>query len=125
MEIRNLFTDINQRLPDELIEVLVNTGTLAVERIVSQGHTSKAGFWYDQERSELVILLKGSARLEFADPPAQLELKPGDYLTIPAHRKHRVSWTDPEGETIWLTVHFYQTADMGGPAGTSGENHNL
>ncbi len=106
MEIRNLFTPANRRLPEEFSEVLVNAGALAVERIVSQGHASPEGFWYDQERPELVILLKGGARLEFIAPPTQVELKPGDYLTIPPRRRHRVAWTDPEGETIWLAIHY-------------------
>ena len=25
---------------------------------------------------------------------------------IPAHRQHRVDWTDPEQDTIWLAVHY-------------------
>lgn len=33
-------------------------------------------------------------------------LMPGDYVTIPAHRRHRVEWTDQAEETIWLAVHY-------------------
>ena len=33
-------------------------------------------------------------------------MKTGDYINIPAHRKHRVEWTDPEEDTIWLAIHY-------------------
>jgi len=28
------------------------------------------------------------------------------YIEIPALQKHKVSWTDPDNETIWLAVHY-------------------
>jgi len=34
------------------------------------------------------------------------ELAAGNYLAIPAMRRHRVSRTDPEQQTIWLAVHY-------------------
>ena len=27
-------------------------------------------------------------------------------VNIPAHRRHRVEWTDPHEPTIWLAVHY-------------------
>jgi cupin 2 domain-containing protein len=33
-------------------------------------------------------------------------MKPGDFIDIPPHRKHRVDWTTPDEPTIWLAV-FY------------------
>ncbi|TFH84651.1 cupin, partial [Billgrantia azerbaijanica] len=33
-------------------------------------------------------------------------LAPGDHLTIPAHCRHRVKWTDPQQATLWLAVHY-------------------
>ncbi len=33
-------------------------------------------------------------------------LKPGDWVDIPAHARHRVEWTDPNEKTMWLAV-FY------------------
>ena len=33
-------------------------------------------------------------------------LKPGDFVNIPAHRRHRVEWTTPNEPTIWLAI-FY------------------
>ncbi len=49
-------------------------------------------------------MLKGAARLEFED--GTLEMRPGDYVNIPAHKKHRVAWTTPDEPTIWLAVHY-------------------
>ena len=63
-------------------------------------------FWYDQEKSEWVMLLQGSAGILFEGSHEAIVLKPGDWINIPAHRKHRVEWTDPGEKTIWLAVHY-------------------
>jgi cupin 2 domain-containing protein len=102
--LNNLLADIPANLPDEVVETLLTTASLRVERIVSHGHKSPDGFWYDQEQHEWVLLVAGAARLEFED--GIVELKPGAFLNIPAHRKHRVQWTDPSQPTIWLTIYY-------------------
>ncbi len=52
-------------------------------------------------------MLNGAARLRLEDEV--VEMKPGDFVNIPAHTKHRGEWTTPDEPTIWLAVH-YQTA---------------
>ena len=101
----NLFSSIPSDLPEELCETILNTPNVCIERIVSKGHASPDGFWYDQTDGEWVVLVKGAARLRFegAEP---VELGPGDHINIPAHQRHRVEWTDPEQETVWLAVHY-------------------
>jgi cupin 2 domain-containing protein len=105
----NLFGDLPASLPEELVEILVENQHVRVERIVSTGHASQAGFWYDQAESEWVVVLKGEASLRFEDSDALLSLQPGDHVLIPARRKHRVEWTTPEEPTVWLAV-FYDAA---------------
>jgi len=102
----NLFTDIPVPLPAELVETLSRLGQVRIERIVSRGHASPPDFWYDQEQDEFVLLISGSARLEFAADQPPVFLSPGDWLIIPAHHRHRVAWTDPEQDTVWLAVHY-------------------
>ena len=102
----NLFADLPARLPDDLIVTLLEAADVCIERIVSHGHASPEGFWYDQDRHEWVVVLKGAARLRFED--GTVEMKPGDFVNIPAHMKHRVEWTTPDEPTIWLAV-FYGT----------------
>jgi cupin 2 domain-containing protein len=102
----NLFTNLPDDLRQELCETLFSGSEFRVERIVSRGHASPEGFWYDQDESEWVVLLSGAARLVFADEPKPLELKPGDSVNIPAHRKHRVDWTAPDEATVWLAIHY-------------------
>ena len=34
------------------------------------------------------------------------DLRPGDYVEIPAHARHRVTWTDPDQATVWLAIHY-------------------
>ena len=102
----NIFANTPDRIPDEWFEDILKAETVRIERIVSQGHSSPKGFWYDQDTNEWVILLKGSAGLAFETEDEPLVLSPGDYIDIPAHVKHRVEWTDPEEETIWLAVHY-------------------
>ncbi len=89
----NLLTNIPSHLPTELIEVLVQTPNIRIERIVSQGQTSSEGYCYDQATDEWVLLVQGAARLRFEGEDRLVEMRPGDYLHIPAHRRHRVEWT--------------------------------
>jgi cupin 2 domain-containing protein len=100
----NVFTTLPANLPEELLTPLLQTSGVRIERIVSHGHQSPEGFWYDQPAAEWVIVLKGAAKIEFDGKT--VELKPGDYLDIPAHTKHRVAWTTPDEPTIWLAVHY-------------------
>ncbi|RPH97352.1 MAG: cupin domain-containing protein [Lysobacterales bacterium] len=101
----NLFHTIPADLPAELFDTLLESGSVRIERIVSRGHATPAGQWYDQDRHEWVLLLQGAARLAFADG-RELELGPGDWLEIPARQRHRVAWTDPAQDTVWLAVHY-------------------
>jgi len=103
---KNLFQDIPPSLPTELIETIAGSDSVHIERIVSQGHTCAPDAWYDQDTHEFVLLLQGQARLQFAENDTFVTLKPGDYLSIPAHQRHRVDWTDTEHDTVWLTVHY-------------------
>lgn len=101
----NIFSSIPADLPNELTETLVQANHVRIERIVSQGHASPEGFWYDQEENEFVLLIQGKARLRFED--SVVEMKPGDWIEIPARSKHRVEWTTPDERTVWLVV-FYE-----------------
>jgi cupin 2 domain-containing protein len=100
----NLFDSLPTSIPNELIQVIAGNQHVRIERIVSHGHSSPDGFWYDQDENEWVIVLKGAARLRFDD--RSVELKAGDFVNIPAHKKHRVEWTTPDEPTIWLAVFF-------------------
>jgi cupin 2 domain-containing protein len=100
----NLFAFIPGDQPGEFVETLIATPSLRIERIVSRCHASPEGFWYDQEQHEFVVVLKGAARLQFEDE--LVEMKAGDSMNIPAHRRHRVEWTTPDEPTIWLAI-FY------------------
>lgn len=99
----NIFSSVGARA-DEVIEQLAGNSSCRLERIVSTGQATPAGEWYDQDDDEWVVMLTGAARLMFADG-SELELSPGDYIHIPAHRKHRVEWTSPDTETVWLALH--------------------
>ena len=105
MKVNNLFAQIPANLDQELSEVLVDNNTVCIERIISKGHTSPPTGWYDQPKNEWVIVLKGEAIISFEDK-TEVALKPGSHIDIAAHIKHRVSWTDPDNETIWLAVHY-------------------
>jgi cupin 2 domain-containing protein len=102
---RNLFAEIPHDLPDELVQTLAEGKRMRIERIVSHGHASPEGFWYDQPQHEWVIVLRGSARLRFEDGQVQ-EMAPGDFVNIQAGRRHRVEWTASDEPTIWLAVHY-------------------
>jgi cupin 2 domain-containing protein len=93
-------------LPEELTEVLAESNSIRIERIVSHSHASPEGFWYDQDENEWIVVLKGRAKLLFEGEDKPVEMGPGDFVNITAHRKHRVDWTTPAEPTVWLAV-FY------------------
>ena len=102
---KNIFDAIPQKLETELFESLLEHDNVQIERIISKGHTSPESGWYNQDRNEWVIVLQGAAVLSFADGTSR-QMKAGDYINITAHQKHRVQWTDPDTETIWLAIHY-------------------
>jgi cupin 2 domain-containing protein len=102
----NLFSALPAKLPEELVETLAAGKHVRIERIASTGHASAEDFWYDQEESEWVVVLKGEAKLLFEGDAQPIHLKPGDHVTIPANHRHRVEWTTPSEPTVWLAV-FY------------------
>lgn len=102
--ITHFFADLPQRLPKEFVQTLIQADDVRIERIISHGHASAADFWYDQPQHEWVIVLKGAARLQFED--GMVEMKVGDFINIPAFKKHRVDWTTPDEPTVWLGVRY-------------------
>ncbi len=93
----------------EIFNALLSCDGVRIERIVSTGQSSPPGFWYDQPQGEWVLVLAGRARLRLAEPAREIELQSGDYLNIPPHTRHRVEWTDPLAQTVWLAVHYTAT----------------
>jgi cupin 2 domain-containing protein len=102
----NLFTASSTVAAAEVFEELLTGGNFKLERIVSTGQATPPGEWYDQDRDEWVVLLSGSAMIAFEGEPSPRTLRPGDYLQIAAHRRHRVEWTDPQQPTVWLALHY-------------------
>lgn len=103
-QITNLLTDLPVSLHEELIQSLLQTAHIRIERIVSLRHSLPQDYWYDQDENEWMLLIDGSARVRFEDHDETLEMKPGSFVNIPAHRRHRIEWTDSGQPTIWLAV---------------------
>jgi cupin 2 domain-containing protein len=101
----NIFSSLPESLREEVFEELVKDRSIRIERIISKGHTSPDEDWYDQSENEWIIVLEGAGTVLFEDG-AEVNLKKGDYLSIPSHSKHKVTWTDPDNITVWLAV-FY------------------
>ena len=99
----NLFKSLAPASINESVEVVAQWQDARIERIVSHGHTSPEGFWYDQDEDEWVMVLCGEATLAF-DDSTRCKLRPGDHLFIAAHRRHRVEHTSLTEPTIWLAV---------------------
>lgn len=102
---QNLYDAIPEDLKSEVFDLLLDSEIVKIERIVSKGHKSPASGWHDQDGNEWILLLKGAAILSFVDK-SSMTLKEGDFYNIPAHKKHKVEWTDPDIETIWLAIHY-------------------
>ncbi len=102
----NLFENIPESEPEEVFTELLSAEGVRVERIVSFGQVSPEGLWYDQPENEWILLLEGSATLVFQEKPS-VDLRPGDYLNLPAGCRHRVEKTSEKCRTVWLAV-FYE-----------------
>lgn len=90
----------------EIFEELVRGQAFRLERITSTGQCTPPGEWLEQPEGEWVALLSGAAGLRFENEQAVRELQSGDYVLIPAGRRHRVEWTAADRETVWLALHF-------------------
>ena len=106
MKRTNIFNNIPKTLQEELFENILSKDSIQIQRIISKGHVTPKDEWYNQENNEWVIVLQGEAILSFENSD-DVKLKSGDYINIKAHTKHKVSWTIPNEETIWLAV-FYE-----------------
>lgn len=122
----NVLTALPDTAKKEIFEDVLRGDGVRIERIVSQGQVTPEGEWYDQDEHEWVMVLSGAARLLLQERQAdagenvaigaaavgevavrEVTLGAGDYINLPAHCRHRVSWTDPEQQTVWLAV-FYR-----------------
>ena len=103
---KNMFADIPDAIPEEIFETIIEKESFRLERIVSDGQLTAEDEWYDEDENEWFILLKGSAGLLLEGDEEPLVLKPGDYLNLPAHRRHKVVWTDANEKTVWLALHY-------------------
>jgi cupin 2 domain-containing protein len=89
---------------EERVERLLSGTHWRLERIHSCLASSPEGFWYDQAEHESVLVLRGSARLQFEDETHARDLCVGDSLLIPPHRRHQLLATDPDPGTVWLAL---------------------
>lgn len=102
-----LCAGIPETLREEFFETLAGNSGVRIERIISAGHTTPPGKWYDQAEQEWVLLVSGSATLRFEETAELLHLTPGDHVTIPARCRHRVEQTAADQKTVWLAVHYH------------------
>ena len=57
--------------------------------------------WYHRQLCRLL-----GVRLRIEGESADRELGDGDWIMLPAHCRHRVTWTRAEPPTVWLAIHF-------------------
>ena len=101
----NIFESIPEQLDDEVFDSLIQQANVKIERIVSKGHSSPKSGWYEQDHNEWVIVLKGAATIMLEDKEL-VQLTVGSHLNIPAYTRHKVSWTTPDTETVWIAVRY-------------------
>ncbi len=111
MKTHNLFVPPRGDWAEEISEELLHTNGFMLERIFTAGQATPEDQWYDSPRAEWVVLLSGAARLKMEEGTQMIDMRPGDYLCIPAHCRHRVEWADPDLPTVWLALHYQADAD--------------
>lgn len=105
-KLNNIFSEMPMHLTNESFDRILKQGGIEIERIVSKGHATPEGQWYDQNWDEWILLLQGKAILRVQNEVKPIHLQAGDYLLLPKHCRHRVEWTEPSLETIWLAIHW-------------------
>ena len=102
LNVKNIFAGHSQATDGEHFLTLFENSSVRIESIISHSHKSPDGFWYDQSEDEWVIVLRGTAALEFAGGEI-VEMSEGDYVIIPRGLRHRVARTGEN--TVWLAVY--------------------
>jgi cupin 2 domain-containing protein len=110
----NILADLPDARAAEIFTPLLDHPAARIERIVSMGQTTPEDAPYDQPHDEWVLLLAGAARLRI-EGQDERPLAPGDTILIPAHTRHRVTWTSTEPPAVWLAVHL----PAGSPEGST------
>ena len=105
----DLLRDLMGDCQEEIFQILVQSGPLRIERIISTGQSSPPRFWYDQHEHEFVLVVQGAAVVAFEDG-RQVPLQVGGWLHIEPHQKHRVVSTSENPQTIWLAVFWDKPA---------------
>ncbi len=106
MDSGNLLAQFPEDRSQEHVETLLARPGLRLERIVSHGQATPDGVWYDQTTEEWVLLIAGAAALRIEGEVEARRLRVGDWIRLPAHCRHRVEWTAPDCETVWLALHY-------------------
>ena len=99
----NIFDHPSADMGGEDITPLIQAENFRLERIVSNKCSNPKGFWYDQPDPEWILLITGTAILEF-EQSGNIQLKAGDYMLIPAHARHRVEETSKDA--LCLALHY-------------------
>ena len=110
IQVKNIYREIPKRTvrPTEHIEEILAKGNVKMERIVTYGKPTPEGEWYDSNKNEFVIVLRGQADLLFEDGNRRVKMMVGDYINIPPHARHRVERVPnrKNTDTIWFTVYY-------------------
>lgn len=109
---KNFFESLPDVTGGEVVEALASftehgEKPVRLERIVSGGHASPAGFWYEQDEDEWVMLLRGEACLLLTEEDdgveQEVEMCAGDFIDLPAGLRHRVESVSTDA--IWLALY--------------------
>ncbi|WP_311486643.1 cupin domain-containing protein [uncultured Anaerococcus sp.] len=96
MKIYNIFDKMAFSKDREIEETIFENDQVKIIRICS---LNQATDFYDQDRLEIVKIVRGRARLEIEGEV--LDLKEGDILPIHSHKIHRVLSQD---HAVWLCI---------------------
>jgi hypothetical protein len=66
----------------------------------------QVGFKKHGHRTWVMVRSASPRRLVVVTDDQPVEMRPSDFLNIPACRRYRVEWTTAEEPTIWLAIHY-------------------
>jgi len=100
-QFRKSFFSCEPGVEEQAATFLEGRGSVRVERIVSFGHATPEGEWYEQNEDEWCLVLEGEGRIAFEDG-REIALGWGGSCFLPRHLRHRVAGTS--SPCVWLCI---------------------
>lgn len=101
--VQNIFN--YSRTSSLLVESLLESNIIKVQRVVAQGQASNPGVYCPQPDNDFLIMLKGQMDLDY-EQSSKVSLRPEDFIVTTEGQTNRIDSTSRNEDSVWLKVNF-------------------